>query len=724
MENPHLEKMDIALATAWRAFQENVAKRNENEGISVSLRYEGDLGSIEALGFKTHMVFGDEALGVVKFKDIEKFIAHPGVIWMAAGQAPQPDLDTAAADIQVRKKTPGGAGLWHILPAGGVLTQVGNATGSGVIMAIIDTGIDYTHPMFMSQLTPVRKTRIKRIWDQGLTPASIADCPDVSLLISNETYGVEFTDAEIDAALLSGVPIDHRDCLGHGTHVAGIAAGGVLFPSGGNAENVGVAPEADIIVVKFLDTPRPIKYMGSGDIVGNKSLFRDAVQYCLSTARPPAPAPKTPIVINMSFSSRNRPGDGLDDESRFLDQIMDPDLAEGGGVFSKGAIIVKAAGNDGKLSRKQTAQITIPDDGSEIIVPFKLIDTRDGLTKKWKTKTGKECDHLPHDPALTVDFWYRHVTPGTPVMFAMRLPHQAAFGSDVGAGVPLHEIGFKAIVGPPPMEISAPPSDGVHRAGIYHEANPAVPYPPGSGIPVGSVVHRRHAQFFVKPKKLGGISYHQGTYEVRIKAPAKTVFYAMCGREPWASGKLVVFEVADKMQDDKKPHANIKPIIKSSATDTAGRHVITVASYDDTDGKSGNPKHHHIAETSSRGPLRDFSAPLPVIAEKPDIAGPGENINSAEALHSESLIPLDLKTPAWRSGIRFAIKSGTSMAAPMVAGVIALMLDKNNDLNTKQVRKLLTDGRRPAVDPATAPASTEAYGKGMVDGLSSHSKVT
>src|SRR4029079_18310576 len=107
--------------------------------------------------------------------------------------------------------------------------------------------------MFMSQLTPTKKTRIKRIWDQGLVPASITECPAQSLLLPRGRYGVECDDTKIETAINAGPLLPHRDCEGHGTHVAGIAAGGTVFGPGGDASKVGVAPKADIIAVKVLD---------------------------------------------------------------------------------------------------------------------------------------------------------------------------------------------------------------------------------------------------------------------------------------------------------------------------------------------------------------------------------------------------------------------------------------------------------------------------------------
>ena len=143
--------------------------------------------------------------------------------------------------------------------------------------------------------------------------------------------------------------------------------------------------------------------------------------------------------------------------------------------------------------------------------------------------------------------------------------------------------------------------------------------------------------------------------------------------------------------------------------------MITVTAYDEAALK-------FIASFSSRGPLRDFSdpaSPLPVIS-KPDIAAPGVDINSAEGVDTEPLLP---RLPKWHAGVRFTKHSGTSQAAPLVAGVIALMLDKKNDLNVTQVRTILSgaaDHNAMLMNPDTPPASTHAYGSGTVDALKSH----
>jgi hypothetical protein len=63
------------------------------------------------------------------------------------------------------------------------------------------------------------------------------------------------------------------------------------------------------------------------------------------------------------------------------------------------------------------------------------------------------------------------------------------------------------------------------------------------------------------------------------------------------------------------------------------------------------------------------------------------------------------------------------MSAPVVAGVIALMLDKKSDLNTTEVRTILSGASRAAVNPSAPPASTHAYGSGMMDALTSHNNV-
>ena len=112
-------------------------------------------------------------------------------------------------------------------------------TGENVLLGFLDGGINYTHPAFQ---TTSGVTRIAAIWDQtGQISTSSGTFP---------AYGIVYSRTEIQSALKSSDPytlVPVRDITGHGTAVAGIAAG----TSDTVAEFSGAAPEATLAVVKL-----------------------------------------------------------------------------------------------------------------------------------------------------------------------------------------------------------------------------------------------------------------------------------------------------------------------------------------------------------------------------------------------------------------------------------------------------------------------------------------
>ena len=111
-------------------------------------------------------------------------------------------------------------------------------SGEGVLVGIIDTGINYLDPIFRNL---DGSTRIRRIWDQeeqsGTAPREIG-------------YGSEYTKEQINQAILSENPketVPSFDTDGHGTFVASVACGGA------SPENlfIGAAPEAEMVIVKL-----------------------------------------------------------------------------------------------------------------------------------------------------------------------------------------------------------------------------------------------------------------------------------------------------------------------------------------------------------------------------------------------------------------------------------------------------------------------------------------
>ena len=122
------------------------------------------------------------------------------------------------------------------------------ASGKGVIIGFIDTGIDYQNPLFRNA---DGTSRILGIWDQTITPASPEDNPFF-------LYGTVYNQMRINQALASPDPLSvvpTVDTNGHGTFMAGVAAG-----NRSTEDNfTGAAPDCMIAAVKLKPAKRYLR---------------------------------------------------------------------------------------------------------------------------------------------------------------------------------------------------------------------------------------------------------------------------------------------------------------------------------------------------------------------------------------------------------------------------------------------------------------------------------
>ena len=110
--------------------------------------------------------------------------------------------------------------------------------GRNILIGFLDSGIDYTNPVFQNL---DNTTRIRAIWDQTVQTGTMPE---------HFSYGSEFTEEQINEALRSDSPFDlvpSTDETGHGTYAAALACGSAVPEE----EFLGAAPEASIAVVKL-----------------------------------------------------------------------------------------------------------------------------------------------------------------------------------------------------------------------------------------------------------------------------------------------------------------------------------------------------------------------------------------------------------------------------------------------------------------------------------------
>ena len=207
-----------------------------------------------------------------------------------------------------------------------------NLSGKGTVIAIIDSGIDYTHPDFIND---DQTSRILYIWDQttdGNAPLGFRS-------------GSEYTNEQINQALTNPNPfeiLDFRDNIGHGTAVSGIAAGNGKYSDG---REKGMAPEASLIVVK-------LGRKGFGAFPRTTEVMR-AVKYSIDKAT----ELNMPLSINLSYGTNNGSHDGNTLFEQYINDASD----------EWKTVISVATGNEGnaghhfsyKLSQGETVSIPI-----------------------------------------------------------------------------------------------------------------------------------------------------------------------------------------------------------------------------------------------------------------------------------------------------------------------------------------------------------------------------
>jgi subtilisin family serine protease len=216
----------------------------------------------------------------------------------------------------------------------------------------------------------------------GLEPVGAETSPPIGLLDPGtpSTYGVQYTAAQIDAVLQGvpeAMPIRHKDCWGHGTHIASIAAGDGRFAF----KRVGVAPRAELIIVKILHL------QNEPSNAGPDQRFKDAIAYIRNVAA----ALGKPCVINYSIGSHLGPHDGLTEQENWLAFEFREENAAG-------AIFVTAAGND--AGKRQHARLDFTAALQDIELPFELYDTRTEFTDN------RTCVPKSSTKTLFLDFYY------------------------------------------------------------------------------------------------------------------------------------------------------------------------------------------------------------------------------------------------------------------------------------------------------------------------------
>ncbi|HEX2730992.1 MAG TPA: S8 family serine peptidase [Polyangiaceae bacterium] len=611
----HWDKFDPELIHALEVWRVRSASGQEpkDRQITVKVQHQGDLEALEQAGLRGGYEVNGRVAGQIAFADLGRLATLPGLTRVTMQPNVRKGLDESIPETRVPWKLASG------FPG----------KGHGVIIAVIDTGIDIFHESFR---LPGNKTRILELWDQTATVGGLPP--------PTGTLGRLYKKEHIEPALVAGPAATPAfgsiDTNGHGTHVAGIAAGnGSQDDRCSNpGKYVGVAPEADLVIVKAIDVP-------ISDVDA-------ALRWC---AQAGARNGGKPVVINCSWGALLGAHDGHDFDDQIVDSIL---LPSGNGSAAPGLAIVVCAMNEGYGDTHESGRLesnTLP--GSTATIAFEM-----------------PANSTAPDP---INIWYDSIGSFTVTVTA---PASTAF-------------------------------PGTRTTGPFAPGGAGSPFTIGGmqvSITSDTASHTDHPN-----KKLisisistgPGMAMRDGTWTLTLTNTSNAANYDIWGDSNFTEG-YPIFRLSSESGD---PPARRRD--NTVAAPAMARTSIAVANY------HGN----EIYKTSSRGPVA-FPAGTPSGELKPTIAGVGVDVTAPRSRQRPN-------PPSSCCDQQVLDMTGTSMASPHVAGIVALMFEKNRTLTFEQVRAHLQHSARsdgiPAgealalVDPLAGISWSNIWGSGKVN---------
>ncbi len=529
-------------------------------------------------------------------------------------------------------------------------------TGKGVIVGVVDTGIDIRHNAFRY---PNGDTRILSVWDQTF------EYTDGSGRPAGFDYGAECSAEEINAQL-NGVdgacltddasPIDNIPTQGHGTHVAGIiASDDELYR--------GMAPDASIIAVRA--------QFEEGRIL-------DGVDYILNKAADYG----RPVVVNLSLGTSDGAHDGT--------SLIERELAERTGP---GRIIVAAAGNEAFNADNfyyNHASVNFTGNGGEVVYgPLLLADSAQAGSDAYSLTLS-----LWDSGASVRDIYIAALQVQNGSFVALNAPD---FRTPDSTGEPLQFAieGDGRTLAYAHLVAGLSPLNQRMETRLWLDRCADLP------CAVGGTIDSSITGFASLDWALVFRDDAPGTLDmwpVNLSAyfREETVAQVTGGGAPW--NRTVTFKGGDNVSTITIP-ATAEEIIAVGS-------MVTRREWVDINGRPQPPASLKgaplgaLSEFSSLGPATDGRV-------KPDLTAPGEWIASAHSLR-ENMIPSSLFIAE-----QFTLLPGTSMAAPHVAGVIALMLERNPRLAPADLtgaQGLLARGAQSTEFSGTLPNNEWGYG--------------